>query len=115
MSGTNCMTPPWLVTKFFTNEYYLPTKFGYDKRKAHLSSLIVSGQMTRDDAITEMKKPLYDQKELEEDQEFIRKKSGFTENEFDDILNLPNKTFRDYPSNYRLKKFISFAKKLITR
>ena len=101
-------------TKFF-QRYYLPEKFGYDKRKAHLSSLIVSGQIEKSEALEEMGKPLYEPSELQEDIEFICKKNGFSEEEFDRILNLPNKTFRDYPSNYRFKKLISFAKRVLLK
>ena len=55
-----------VFTKFFQN-YWLPMKFGYDKRKPHLSSLIVANQMTREEALKELAKPLYDEKELKED------------------------------------------------
>ena len=48
-----------LFTKFFQN-YWLPEKFGFDKRKPHLSSLIASGQISRQSALDEMHKPLYD-------------------------------------------------------
>ena len=55
-----------LFTKLFQN-YYLPTKFGYDKRRPHLSSLIVAGQMTREEAIKKLEEPLYDSSEIESD------------------------------------------------
>ncbi len=86
-------------TKFFQS-YYLPEKFGYDKRRAHLSSLIVSGQTTRDQALAELERPLYDPVQLEEDREFVLKKLGLEREEFDQIMQPPNKSFRDYPSNY---------------
>ena len=85
-------------TKFF-QAHYLPEKFGYDKRKAHLSSLIVTGQMTRDDAMAEMNKPLYDSVELEEDRRFVIKKLGLNQKEFDEIMAQPCRSYRDYPSN----------------
>jgi N-acetyl sugar amidotransferase len=94
-------------TKFFQS-YFLPTKFGYDKRKAHLSSLIVSGQTTREKALEEITKPLYDEVELQEDKEYVLKKLGITSDEWDNIMELPNKTYKDYPSNY--SKYIILRK-----
>lgn len=85
-------------TKFFQS-YYLPTRFGFDKRKAHLSSLIVSGQLTREEALVELSKPLYNDFELEEDKEYIRKKLDLSADEFNEILTQPLKTYKDYPSN----------------
>ena len=91
-------------TKFF-QAHWLPAKFGYDKRRAHLSSLIVAGQLTRDEALRELEKPLYDPKELQEDEEFLAKKMGLSLEEFQKIMAQPNKTFRDYPSDYELEQF----------
>lgn len=85
-------------TKFF-QAYYLPEKFGYDKRKAHLSSLIVSNQITKEQALQELEKPLYDPKELQADIEYIVKKLGITLEEWNTIMALPKKTYLDYPSN----------------
>jgi N-acetyl sugar amidotransferase len=102
-------------TKFF-QAHWLPTKFGYDKRRAHLASLIVSGQISREDALKEMEKSLYDLKELEEDMEFLSKKMGLSVEEFKEIMKMPNQTFRDYPSNYefeqKMRKLYSFIKKI---
>lgn len=86
-------------TRFF-QAYYLPTKFGFDKRKAHLSSLIVSGQIFREQALNEIKKELYPEKQLQEDKEFVCKKLGIAESEFEQIMARPIKTYKDYPSNY---------------
>jgi len=96
-------------TKFFQS-YWLPTKFGFDKRKAHLSSLIVSGQLTREEAFQELKKPLYNENELKEDKEFLAKKMGISMVEFDNIMDMPNKTFKDYPSDYEKEIFFSKLK-----
>ena len=51
-------------TKFFQN-YYLPVKFSIDKRKAHLSSLICSNQISRLEALKTLKEPLYDKSEIQ--------------------------------------------------
>jgi N-acetyl sugar amidotransferase len=90
-------------TKFFQG-YYLPQKFGYDKRKAHLSSLIVSGQMNREEALLEMQKDAYPLDQISEDKEFIIKKLELSELEFEDIMNISNAPFSAYPSNYKLKQ-----------
>jgi len=99
-------------TKFF-QAHWLPTKFGFDKRKAHLSSLIVSGQMTRDEALKELEKPLYNETELKEDKEFISKKLGISLEGFETIMQQSNKTFLDYPSDYKKDIFFSNLKKKI--
>lgn len=85
-------------TKFFQS-YYLPTKFGYDKRRAHLASMVVSGDITREAALEELKKPPFDPKEVQKDKLFVAKKLGVSEVEFDEILSRPAKTYQDYPSN----------------
>lgn len=85
-------------TKFFQS-YYLPTKFGFDKRRAHLASMVVSGQMTRADALEEMKKPPFDPETAQQDKRFVAKKLGVSEQAFDAILAGPAKTYLDYPSN----------------
>lgn len=99
-------------TKFFQS-YWLPKKFGFDKRKAHLSSLIVSGQMRREDALFELEKPSYNEKEIENDKFFIAKKLGIHIDEFEEIMQQPNKHFTDYPSDYAKEKFFSHMKKKI--
>lgn len=86
-----------IFTRFF-QAYLLPQKFNFDKRKIHLSSLICSGQITRQQALEEMKKEIYQKEQLREDKEFVIKKFGISEQEFKDIMALPVKTFWDYPS-----------------
>lgn len=82
-------------TQFFQS-YILPTKFGIDKRKMHLSTLINSDQITREEALEELKQPLYDPRELERDKEYVLKKFGLSIDEFDVIMNLPIKRHQDY-------------------
>ena len=74
-----------VFTRFFQG-YILPTKFNVDKRKAHLSTLICSGQITREEALQELEKPIYDAEQLKIDKEFVLKKLGLTEEEFEDIM-----------------------------
>ena len=84
-------------TKLIQN-YYLPTKFGFDKRRAHLSSLIAAGQMTREEALARLQEPLYDPEELREDTAFVLERLGLTEADWERLMSLPNRTFRDYPN-----------------
>jgi N-acetyl sugar amidotransferase len=99
-------------TKFFQS-YWLPKKFGFDKRKAHLSSLIVSGQMSREDALKELQKPPYDENEIESDKLFVAKKLGICLEEFEEIMQQPNKHFMDYPSDYKKERFFSKLKERV--
>ena len=85
-------------TKFFQT-YYLPVRFGYDKRLAHLSSMIISGLISRDMALTEMNKPLYDNLEIVADKEYIAKKLDISTEDLDNFISLPKKSYRDYKSN----------------
>lgn len=85
-------------TRFFEG-FWLPTKFGYDKRKTHFSSLILTKQMSRKDALAELLQPAYDPDEMKKDFEFVAKKLGLTEKEFKDILKGQNKTYKDYRNN----------------
>ena len=84
-------------TKIYQS-YILPVKFGYDKRKAHLSSLICSGQISRAEAINEMQKPLYPEAELNEDLNYLTTKFNITRKDFNDIMALPPKDYDDYPN-----------------
>ena len=89
-------------TRFF-QAYYLPYKFGYDKRKAHLSSLVVSGQMTRGDALKALEAPLYDEKLLAEDKIFIAKKLGLPLSEFEALIEQPAHHYSEFP-NHQAKR-----------
>jgi len=100
-------------TKFF-QAYYLPHKFGYDKRRAHLSSLIVSGQLTRDEAVEEMKKEIYPNGSHVEDMEYVAKKLGVSLEEFEQIIEMPNKSYADYANNEKLFKLGFRIRNLLT-
>ena len=86
-----------IYTRFYQG-YILPKKFGYDKRKTHFSSLICSGEITREEALQELKTETYPSDLQEQDREYVIKKLGLTESKFEEIMNLPKKTFWDYPS-----------------
>ena len=85
-------------TRFF-QEYYLPTKFGIDKRKAHFSSLIVAGEMTRQEAIESLGQPLYSEAEAREEFEYVAKKLGFGAQELVDLIAAPPRKHLEYPNS----------------
>ncbi len=87
-----------IFTRFFQG-YILPAKFGFDKRRAHLSTLVCSGQMGRSEAMEEMEQDPYEHGELARDREFVIKKLGLSEHEFDAIMAAPPKKHEEYPSN----------------
>lgn len=87
-----------IYTRFFQG-YILPKKFGYDKRCAHLSSLICSGDMTREAALAQMERDPYAENNLVEDRALVIQKLGITEQEFEQIMKLPIKAHSDYSSN----------------
>lgn len=87
-----------IFTRFYQS-YILPTKFNIDKRKFHLSSLICSGQMSREKALSIIKNPIYSSSSLfNEDFEFFLKKLKLSEKDFMNIMNAPIKKHTDYPS-----------------
>ncbi|WP_307727644.1 N-acetyl sugar amidotransferase [Massilia sp. ZL223] len=84
-------------TRFYES-YWLPVKFGYDTRKVQFSSLILTGQMTREEALTKLATRPYDEATIAQDFEFVATKLGITVNELKGYLEAPNKTYRDYKS-----------------
>jgi N-acetyl sugar amidotransferase len=97
-----------IYTRFFQG-YILPQKFGIDKRYGHLSDLINSGQMSREQAIDEIRKPPYDPDIQEQDFAYVIKKLGINHEEFDRILNLPSRSFRDFRNSYFCVQFFRQA------
>lgn len=87
-----------LFTRFYQT-YILPSKFGVDKRKAHLSCLINAGQTTRKRALAELAEPLYDRPNLESDTMYIVKKLGITRDEFEAIMAAPPSRHEDFRSD----------------
>lgn len=98
-----------IYTRFY-QAYLLPRKFDIDKRKAHYSNLLLSGQMTRAEALEAMKAPVYPADLLEEDRQYVLKKLELDEASFAEIMTAPRRTFLDYRTNHRL---FEFAKKLV--
>jgi N-acetyl sugar amidotransferase len=86
----------------FIEDYWLPRKFGFDKRKAHLSSLILTGQLSRDEALERIKKPEMDEITLLNEKKYIADKLEFTLDEFENIFKGNNKTYNSYKSKRKL-------------
>lgn len=92
-----------IFTKFY-QAYILPEKFKIDKRKAHLSTLICSGQITRDEALAELQNPLYSANDLRLDKEYVLKKLNLSESDFDAIMNLPVRRHEEFKTDKSLKE-----------
>jgi N-acetyl sugar amidotransferase len=88
-------------TRFY-EAFWLPKKFGFDKRKNHLSSLVLTGQLTREAALDRVSRSELPEDELMKEFEYVAKKLDFTVDELWGYFNGPNKTFRDYKNNYKL-------------
>lgn len=85
-----------VLTRFMQG-YYLPVKYGMDKRKSHLSSLIMAGQLSRDEALLELDKPTYESPEIQEaDTNLLAEYFGLSRQEFEKILDIPAKQHSDY-------------------
>jgi N-acetyl sugar amidotransferase len=82
-------------TRFY-EDYWLPRRFGYEKRRAHFSSLIMTGQMTRDEALDRISRPEMDEHFLKQEFEYVAHKLGLTVDELQQLFALPKKTYRDY-------------------
>lgn len=90
-------------TRFYES-YWLPERFGYDVRKVQFASLIVTGQMTRDEAMEELQKPPYDAATIHEDIEFVANKLDISVDELMSYMKLPRKTYKDYKNQLEIYK-----------
>lgn len=88
-------------TRFYES-FWTPKKFGYDKRRAYFSSEILTGQMTRAEALDRISRPELDEQTMAIEFEYVATKLGWTVDEFRAIFNGENKTFRDYKNNMLL-------------
>lgn len=88
-------------TRFYEG-YWLWKKFGYDKRRAHFSSLILTGQMTRREALERISRPPYDDATIGQDFEYVATKLDLSVAELQWLMDGPNKSYRDYKNNMTL-------------
>ena len=109
-----------VFTRFYQG-YILPNKFKVDKRKAHLSNLIYSGQLTKAEALLELAQPIYSATQLAIDKPFVLKKLGMTEATFDAYISTPPESHSKYGStkplseDYPILKILKPIKKLLRK
>jgi len=85
----------------FTQGYIQPSKFGFDKRRAHYSNLICRGDISRDEVLTILDKNPYPNEEmLRDDTAYFKKKLGLTDEAFEEIIKTPVKSYKDYPGYF---------------
>lgn len=89
----------------FVQSFLLPVKFNLDYRKATLSSQICAGEICRSEALELLKKPVYNPAEVEREKNFVAKKLDISVNELESIIQLPPKTYRDYPNSEKKLQF----------
>lgn len=102
-----------VYTRFFQG-YILPVKFGIDKRRGHLSDLINSGQLSREEALNEIGKVGYPIELQVQDKLFVMKKFDLDSEEFDFLMQQLPKSYKDYPNNervvQRIKKIVNYLR-----
>jgi len=98
-------------TRFF-EDYWLPKKFGFDRRKAHFSSLILTGQMTREEALNRISKPELSEEFLKQEFKYVADKLDLTLDQLQEIFDGENKTFHNYKTKI---KIIGFGAKILAK
>lgn len=91
-------------TKFYEG-YWLPTRFGYDTRRVQYSSLILTGQMTREEALSKLAKPAYDPDTIDDEFEYIANKLRISVDELRSYHEMPKKWYWDYPNQEAMFDF----------
>jgi N-acetyl sugar amidotransferase len=101
-----------VFTKFYQAQI-LPVKFKVDKRRIHLSDLVMNGELTRDQALEELAKPLYTPEDLLRDTDYICKKLGFSSSEWNSYLAAPPRPHSDFASDALLaQRLLGWHRKL---
>ncbi len=88
-------------TRFYEG-FWMPKRFGFDTRRVQFSSLIVTDQMTRDEAIDKLLEPALTDDEIRKDFSYVASKLGIEETELNNYLNMPLKSYKDYPNQEML-------------
>lgn len=101
-------------TRFFQN-HYLPSRFGYDKRLPHLSSMILSGQLTREEALERIGWPLYDPADLELDTAYFTKKLRIDRETFASLLDAPRRSYKEFRNQDRAYALLKKIQRLLER
>ncbi len=100
-----------VITRFYQGSI-LPRKFGFDKRRIHLSRLVCSGQITRDEALAELAAPPYSPELQALDREFVIKKFRLTEAQFEALMAEPPHAHDEYPTDQTVLDTLIRAKAL---
>ena len=90
-------------TKFYES-FWLPKRFGFDVRLVQFSSLILTKQMTRDEAIKELSKPPYDEDTISKEIEYVSNKLEISQKELLEYLDIPKKSYKDYKNQSEIYK-----------
>jgi hypothetical protein len=98
-------------TRFY-EDFWLPRKFGFEKRRAHFSSLILTGQMTREEALERISRPELPEEFLQKEFDYVADKLDLTRAELQAIFDGENKTFYDYKNKIKL---IGFGAKMMQK
>lgn len=101
-------------TKYF-QRFYLPYRFGYDKRKAHLSSEILAGNLSRAEAMSELETPLYPEADRERDEAFIARKLGISLDKFVSLREANIRPHSEYKTGSRIADFARFGVRSLAR
>ena len=103
-----------IYTRFYQG-YILPEKFNIDKRRGHLSDLIHSGQLSREQALEDIKAEKYPQHLFNDDLIFVKKKLGLSDNDFNKIMETPVRKYADYPNIesriMKIKKVLNYFRR----
>lgn len=99
-------------TRFYES-YWLPHRFGYDTRKVQFSSLILTNQMQRAEALAKLAQPALDAATIKQERDFVASKLNITTEELDSYLHMPKRTFRDYRSQQRVYNWGASALRLL--
>lgn len=91
-----------IITRFY-QFYILPRRLGVDKRRAHLSCLVMSHQMTRDEALAELSSPPYTEEELRQDMAYVLEHLGLNEDELESLLSQPVRSHREYKTDWAVR------------
>ncbi|RZK02681.1 MAG: N-acetyl sugar amidotransferase [Flavobacterium sp.] len=104
-----------IFTKFAMS-YWLPQKFGIDKRLIHLSAQVASNAISREEALRQISTPFETPEKLEDTKNYVLKKLDISQEEFLQIWKSPNKSFMDYPNNFvMIQKILKYGKPVISR
>jgi len=99
-------------TRFY-EDFWLPNKFGFEKRRAHFSSLILTGQMSREEALERIAKPELDELFLRQEFEFVANKLDLTKEELGSIFKSPNRTYAFYRNKINIIKLGAKTMKIL--